>query len=85
MVSFAESAKQRSAWKTRTPCGVGRLLASLPKDEAADIEAAFADPDINTTAIVEELAARYGDGVPARSSVSRHRRRYTGGDRCQCE
>ncbi len=86
MSSFTEAAKARSTWKPRTPCKVGVFLKTLPADVAEDIEAAFADRSITSTAIEEELAHRYPDReLPARSSVARHRRRYQeSGDRCQC-
>jgi hypothetical protein len=86
LMSFAEAAKARSTWKPRTPCKVGVFLNTLPADVAADIEAAFADKSITSTAIEEELAHRYPHSdLPGRSSVARHRRRYgPSGDRCAC-
>lgn len=85
MSSFAEAAKARSAWKVRVDCKAGQFIRNLPDSEAAEIEEALADPTIGSTAILKELQHRYPDrDVPGYSSLIRHRRRFQGGERCQC-
>jgi hypothetical protein len=61
-----------------TVCGVQKLYASLPKDDAKALRQAIADPMVKGTAISKALKARgyhVADGV-----VTRHRR-----GECVCE
>lgn len=75
MQSFLDEARTESAWRARTPCSMGVLLASLPKAARAEVQVALEDDAITAAAIVRVLERRYPDvAVPKQAVVTRHRR-----------
>ncbi len=59
-------------------CWVGQLLASLSPQDRTDLEAAFADPNIQHSAICRALRNRGHD--VKQSAIPRHRKKE-----CSCE
>jgi hypothetical protein len=77
MSKFASALAAQTARRSGPPCTIGTALARLPKDEAADLRAALADPDARHTAIARAL---HEIDLDIRAdTVGRHRR----GD-CDC-
>lgn len=59
-------------------CWVGQLLAALSPQDRTDLQAAFADPNIQHSAIVRALRNRGHD--VKQSAIPRHRKKD-----CSCE
>jgi len=59
-------------------CWVGQLLTSLSPQDRTDLEAAFADPNIQHSAIARALRNRGHD--VKQSAIPRHRKKE-----CSCE
>jgi hypothetical protein len=74
--SFLELAITESAKNSNGPtCATCILLGSLKPADRADVEAAFAAPEVKTSTLARVLHVTFGDAAPTRSSVERHRRK----------
>ena len=72
------------AWRTRTPCYMGEVLAQLDPPGRAAVEAALLPDSGWTGAAIARTLSSLGHPIKA-DNVTRHRRRLTGtGDGCDC-
>lgn len=66
----------REQAQEKKPCKVGRLIAEMPKQDAADLQAALLNPKVQTEALTRVLNQH---GYPiASTTLANHRR----GDCC---